>query len=92
MTAGGSASPGPADHAAVPAAVFDVRGRVVLVTGGASGLGLAIARVLAECGARVVMADRDEVRPRRPVTCRTSRAPSSMWPTPRPWTRWSRRG
>ncbi|MGB6455208.1 MAG: SDR family NAD(P)-dependent oxidoreductase [Streptosporangiaceae bacterium] len=51
-----------ADPGAVLADVFDVRGRVVLVTGGASGLGLAIARVLAECGARVVIADRDEAR------------------------------
>ena len=44
------------------AGVFDVRGHVVLVTGGASGLGLAIARVLAQCGARVVIADRNEAR------------------------------
>ena len=52
----------PADPGAVLAGVFNVQGRVVLVTGGASGLGLAIARVLAECGARVVIADRDEAR------------------------------
>jgi NAD(P)-dependent dehydrogenase (short-subunit alcohol dehydrogenase family) len=52
----------PADPGSVLAGVFDVRDRVVLVTGGASGLGLAIARVLAECGARVVVADRHEVR------------------------------
>ncbi len=52
----------PADPAAVLAGVFDVRDRVVLVTGGASGLGLAMARVLAECGARVVIADRNADR------------------------------
>jgi NAD(P)-dependent dehydrogenase (short-subunit alcohol dehydrogenase family) len=46
----------------VLASVFDVRDRVILVTGGASGLGLAIARVLAECGATIVIADRDETR------------------------------
>jgi NAD(P)-dependent dehydrogenase (short-subunit alcohol dehydrogenase family) len=40
--------------------LFDVRDRVVLVTGGASGLGLAIADVLVRCGATVVIADRDE--------------------------------
>ncbi|MBO0824059.1 MAG: SDR family oxidoreductase [Actinobacteria bacterium] len=44
------------------ASVFDVRDKVVLVTGGASGLGLAIARVLAECGASVVIADWNEAR------------------------------
>ena len=43
----------------VLARLFDVRGLVVLVTGGASGLGLAIAGVLAECGATVVIADQD---------------------------------
>jgi NAD(P)-dependent dehydrogenase (short-subunit alcohol dehydrogenase family) len=56
----GSGESRPADPAAALAGVFDVRGRVVLVTGGASGLGLAITRVLAECGARVIIADRDE--------------------------------
>jgi NAD(P)-dependent dehydrogenase (short-subunit alcohol dehydrogenase family) len=44
------------------AGLFDVGGKVVLVTGGGSGLGLAIAGVLADCGARVVIADRDERR------------------------------
>jgi NADP-dependent 3-hydroxy acid dehydrogenase YdfG len=42
------------------ARLFDVRDLVVLVTGGASGLGLAIAQVLADCGAVVIVADRDE--------------------------------
>lgn len=49
------------------ASVFGVRDKVVLVTGGASGLGLAIARVLAECGAIVVIVDRDETRLARAV-------------------------
>jgi NAD(P)-dependent dehydrogenase (short-subunit alcohol dehydrogenase family) len=40
--------------------LFDVRDRVVLVTGGASGLGLAISTALAGCGATVIVADRDE--------------------------------
>lgn len=37
--------------------IFDVRGRRALVTGAASGLGQAIAEVLADCGARVTLAD-----------------------------------
>lgn len=47
---------------AVLSAIFGVRGKVVLVTGAASGLGLAIAQVLAECGAVVAAADWDGAR------------------------------
>lgn len=39
--------------------LFDVAGQVAFVTGAASGLGLAMAEVLAENGARVTMADID---------------------------------
>ena len=39
--------------------LFDVTGQVAFVTGAASGLGLAMAEVLAENGARVTMADID---------------------------------
>jgi NAD(P)-dependent dehydrogenase (short-subunit alcohol dehydrogenase family) len=42
--------------------LFDVRGTVALVTGGGSGLGKAMATALVECGARVVVADRDQQR------------------------------
>jgi len=42
--------------------VFDVRGLRVVVTGAASGLGLAMAEILAECGARVTLADIDAER------------------------------
>jgi NAD(P)-dependent dehydrogenase (short-subunit alcohol dehydrogenase family) len=38
----------------------DFEGRVALVTGGASGLGRAASRILAERGAAIVVADRDE--------------------------------
>jgi NAD(P)-dependent dehydrogenase (short-subunit alcohol dehydrogenase family) len=39
--------------------LFAVRGRRVLVTGAASGLGFAFAEVLADCGARVMLTDID---------------------------------
>lgn len=37
-----------------------IEGRVILVTGGASGLGAALVEVLAEAGAKVVIADRQQ--------------------------------
>jgi NAD(P)-dependent dehydrogenase (short-subunit alcohol dehydrogenase family) len=42
--------------------LFDVRGARVVVTGAASGLGFATAQVLADCGARVTLADVDGPR------------------------------
>ena len=39
---------------------IDFSGQVAVVTGGASGIGEACARVLADAGARVVVADRNE--------------------------------
>jgi NAD(P)-dependent dehydrogenase (short-subunit alcohol dehydrogenase family) len=48
--------------AAVLSRLFDVRDVRVVVTGAASGLGFAMAEVLAECGARVTLADIDEER------------------------------
>ena len=42
--------------------VFDVRDLRVVVTGAASGLGFAMAEVLADCGARVTLADVDAER------------------------------
>lgn len=42
--------------------IFSVRGKTAIVTGGASGIGLAIAEALAENGARVAIIDRDAER------------------------------
>jgi NAD(P)-dependent dehydrogenase (short-subunit alcohol dehydrogenase family) len=48
--------------ASIQERLFDVRGARAVVTGAASGLGLAIAEVLADCGARVTLADVDAER------------------------------
>lgn len=48
--------------------LFDVRGQVALVTGGASGLGLAFASILVQAGAYVVIADRNSETLQQAVT------------------------
>lgn len=48
-------------------AAFDLSGKVALVTGGGSGIGAGIAAVLADAGATIVIADRDEAGARRQV-------------------------
>ena len=44
----------------MPSNLFDLTGRVALVTGGSKGLGKAMARGLAEAGADVVISSRHE--------------------------------
>ena len=46
---------------------FSLKGRIAVVTGGGSGIGAGIAAVLAEAGAYVVIADRDEAAAARAV-------------------------
>jgi NAD(P)-dependent dehydrogenase (short-subunit alcohol dehydrogenase family) len=46
---------------------FDLTGRVALVTGGASGIGVGICEMLTQAGATVVIADRDEAGARAQV-------------------------
>ena len=53
---------GMTDPSGVLNRLFDVRDRRVIVTGAASGLGFAMAEVLAECGARVTLSDIDAER------------------------------
>jgi NAD(P)-dependent dehydrogenase (short-subunit alcohol dehydrogenase family) len=54
-----AAAPNGDRSAEVLGRLFDVRGLRVVVTGAASGLGFAMAEVLADCGARVTLADVD---------------------------------
>ena len=44
----------------MPTHLFDLRGRVALVTGGSKGLGKAMARGLAEAGAQIAISSRHE--------------------------------
>jgi len=59
-------------------AVFDLRDRLALVTGGASGIGAGIAAALAEAGATVAIADRDIAAAEQAVTALTAKGQRAL--------------
>ena len=52
--------------------LFDVSGKVALVTGGASGIGAHMTEALVRAGARVYIASRKQFLPIVPLTGRTT--------------------
>jgi 2-deoxy-D-gluconate 3-dehydrogenase len=58
--------------------VFDLKGRVAIVTGGNGGIGLGMARGLANAGARVVIAARNADKSRAAVEDLTSRGGAAL--------------
>jgi 2-dehydro-3-deoxy-D-gluconate 5-dehydrogenase len=58
--------------------VFDLKGRVAIVTGGNGGIGLGMARGLAAAGARVVVGARDQTKSRAAVKDLEGRGAEAM--------------
>src|ERR1044072_7269217 len=56
---GGRPDPDLAEPAAMTTALFDLRGKAAIVTGGNGGIGLGIARGLADAGANIAVAGRN---------------------------------
>ncbi len=59
--------------------MFSLKGKRVMVTGGASGIGFAIADTLGQAGAHVVVADRDEEAGRQAVAALDKHAGGSVF-------------
>lgn len=59
--------------------IFNLAGKVALVTGGASGIGIGIAEVLAEAGATVVIADINEGAARAEADALTAAGHRAGW-------------
>lgn len=62
-----------------PNALFDLRGKTALITGGASGIGAGIATTLAQAGATVVIADRDATAAARTVESLSQQGHRAAW-------------
>ena len=74
-----------------PAELFDLTGRVALVTGGTRGLGRSILRTLAQAGADVVVSSRKQDTGTRSTASSKQRTrisgKSTFWSTTRGWLR-----
>ena len=67
---------------------YDFKGQVALVTGAAKGMGLATARMFAESGASVVLADIDgDLAAKEAETARSQRTAGSTWRSTMPASR-----
>ncbi len=67
------------------AQLFDVKGLATIVTGGASGLGLAYAEAMADNGARVTLLDFDAkvwLKPRRNCGPKAAMCAARRWTSP----------
>ena len=62
--------------------LFDLTGRVALVTGGNGGLGLAMAQGMASCGADIVLSGRNAEKAKAALDTLTEYGHRNLPPTP----------